>query len=406
LSYAWTALEPVRSVEADFEVIKAQNWDEFVEAATLFDAGKQNWLYADVDGNIGYVLPGLIPIRAGGDGTMPVPGWNDDYIWTGFVPYDELPKSFNPDKGYIATANNPQVRADEYEHYLGIYQDRGQRAQRIEDLIEELGDDISFEDIQRIQTDNYNYSADEVIRYLQDINFDNADLNDARDRLVAWDRQMVMDSGEAALASIYWVHLIAETYHDQLPEDLYPSGHTGDQDAFYHILQDVDNAWWDDIRTPNIVELRDEILERAFESAYEEAVDLMGDDYEKWRWGDLHRITYQNATLGRSGIGLIENIFNRGPFDTSGGVAVIQNTCWSVRSPYDVGCIPALRQVIDLGDLGNSQMIQNLGQSGHPMHRHYDDFIDPWRFFEYHPSNWDRASVESGDFDLLTLEPK
>jgi penicillin amidase len=120
----------------------------------------------------------------------------------------------------------------------------------------------------------------------------------------------------------------------------------------------------------------------------------------------MHQITYRNATLGNSGIGLIEGIFNRGPFSTSGSNAgVIQKTCWNINESFDVGCIPALRQVVDLGDLSNTTMIHNLGQSGHPMHEHYDDFIDPWRFFEYHPSNWTREDAEAGESDLLILEP-
>jgi penicillin amidase len=115
--------------------------------------------------------------------------------------------------------------------------------------------------------------------------------------------------------------------------------------------------------------------------------------------------TFRNATLGQSGIGVIEDIFNRGPYATNGSESVIQKTCWSANEPYEVDCIPALRQVIDLGDLSNSLMIHSVGQSGHPMHRYYDHFIDPWRNFEYHPSNWERGEAESGSSDTLILEP-
>ena len=111
LSFAWTALQPVRSVQAVMNVNKAQNWDEFVAALKYFEAGKQNWLYADTEGNIGYYMPGNVPIRAGGDGTMPVPGWNEAYRWTGFIPFDKLPHVLNPQQGFIAAPNNPQVRA-------------------------------------------------------------------------------------------------------------------------------------------------------------------------------------------------------------------------------------------------------------------------------------------------------
>jgi penicillin amidase len=176
-------------------------------------------------------------------------------------------------------------------------------------------------------------------------------------------------------------------------------------DTVYNLLQNPDSSWWDDVATVDAQESRDDILAKAFEDAYAEGVEIFGSDIEKWRWGSMHTITFRNATLGNCGIGLIENIFNRGPFETNGSESVVQKTCWSVNSGFEVGCIPALRQVIDLGDLSNSLMIQSVGQSGHPMHSHYDDFIDMWRNFQYHPSNWSRPDIESGGFDLLILEP-
>ena len=139
--------------------------------------------------------------------------------------------------------------------------------------------------------------------------------------------------------------------------------------------------------------------------AYTQGVDQFGEDLDGWRWGDLHTITFRNATLGSCGIGLIEDIFNRGPFATSGSETVIQKTCWDANEPFEVTCIPALRQVVDLGDLSNTLMIHSVGQSGHPMHRYYDHFIDAWRKFEYHPSNWLREDVEKGEHEVLILEP-
>lgn len=404
LTYAWTALQPIRSVEAVLGVIRAQDWEEFSEALRLFDAGKQNWLYADVDGNIGYIMPGKVPIRRGGDGSLPVPGWNDDYIWTGFIPYEELPRTFNPAQGFIATANNPQVRPGDYPYLISASQDRGQRAQRISELIQNDTDGVTLEDMLLIQTDNQSLSALEIIPYLKDLRFDDPLAGLARDRLLSWDGQMTMESSEAALFNIFWVHLLADTFNDQLPESRYRSGRHQDADVVYFLLQQADSGWWDDRTTPEI-ESRDDILVQAFQRAYAEGVDKFGADLSKWRWGDLHTIYYRHATLGSSGIGLIENIFNRGPFPTHGSESVVQKTCWSATSPYQVSCIPALRQVIDLGDLGNSRMIHSLGQSGHPMHPQYDNFIDTWRTFEYHPSNWLRLQAEAGSFDLLVLEP-
>ncbi|HSO28035.1 MAG TPA: penicillin acylase family protein, partial [Anaerolineales bacterium] len=148
LAYAWTALEPIRSAQAVLMVNRAQNWDEFYEALRYFDAGKQNWIFADIQGNIGYVMPGKVPVRAAGDGSLPVPGWTDEFIWTGFIPYEDLPHVFNPQQGYVATANNPQVRAEDYPYLLNVSHDRGQRAQRIVSLIENDRDGLTVDDMQ------------------------------------------------------------------------------------------------------------------------------------------------------------------------------------------------------------------------------------------------------------------
>lgn len=404
LTYAWTALKPMRTLQAVMKVNKAQDWDDFVDALAYFDAGKQNWLYADVDGNIGYVMPGKVPIRAGGDGTLPVPGWNDDYIWTGFIPYDELPRTFNPRQGYIVTANNPQLR-EEKPYLLNKEHDRGQRAQRITDMILTAEGKITVDMMKQFQTDTKNLSALEIIPYLSALQFENGDVSAARDRLLDWDAQMRMDSAETALYNIFWVHLIADTFNDQLPENQHLIGNHRTSDTFYFLLQQPDNDWWDDKDTPDVVEDRDAILQQAFEEAYADGVEQLGKNLDDWQWGELHKIYYQNATLGESGIGLIENIFNRGPYPVNGSETVVQKTCWNASKSYDVLCIPSLRQVIDLSNLSNTIMIQSVGQSGHPYSPHYDDFIDLWRNYEYHPSNWSRSDVEAGEYRELLLQP-
>ena len=405
LSYAWTALQPVDSLDGVLGVLRAQDWEEFGAAVEKFEAGKQNWLYADVDGNIGYIMPGIVPVRAGGDGTLPVPGWNDDYQWVGSIPYEEAPRVFNPASGYIINANNPQYREGDYPYLIAREQDRGQRAQRVIDLLEADSDSISLEDITAFQTDQKSLSALEIIPYLEGIAFSNEDIAGARDSLLEWDAQMGMESPQAALFNIFWRRLLEAVFHDQLSPEIAPYGGHAASDIVYFLLQEPDNPWWDDVRTPEMVERRDDILEAAFIKAWGEGYEMFGEYPGDWRWGDLHTITFRNSTLGNSGIGVIENIFNRGPYPTGGSESVIQKTCWSATKPYEVICIPALRQVIDLGDLGKSRMIHSLGQSGHPGHRYYDHFVDPWRFFEHHPSNWERADIEAGEHDLLRLEP-
>ena len=255
------------------------------------------------------------------------------------------------------------------------------------------------------QTDNGSISALEVIPYLEKLNFADGDAVSARDRLLTWDAVMDMESVEAIIFNYFWDEMQAQTFRDQLPERHWPYGGTNDADVIYHILKDSGSIWWDDVSTAG-VEDRDTILARSFEEGYTKAVNELGEDLEKWRWGELHTIVFDHPTLGQTGISLIDNIFNGGPDETGGSALVPQNTAWIARSEsFEVAWIPHIREVINLGNLGESWMIHQLGQSGHPMHAQYDNFVDKWRFFEYIPNNWQREDAEAGKSELLILEP-
>jgi penicillin amidase len=153
------------------------------------------------------------------------------------------------------------------------------------------------------------------------------------------------------------------------------------------------------------VETRDDILARALESGHAMGVEQLGADLSGWRWGAIHTTLFDNQTLGQSGIGLIERIFNRGPVATSGGESIVNATGWDATEPFDTDSVPSMRQIIDLGNLSNSLMMHTTGQSGHPGHRHYGDMIDPWRFIQYHATLWERAAVEANAESRLTLLP-
>ena len=221
-----------------------------------------------------------------------------------------------------------------------------------------------------------------------------------------WDGRMDSDSAAAAIYSFFWFHLVEETLKDQYPEKRWPPGSQGRlQNAFYYLLRDPENAWWDNNRTPDIREGRDDILVRAFGKGYREGLKELGKAVSSWKWGKIHKVEFRNQTLGRSGIGIVERIFNRGPFSVGGGSTQVSVMSWSFKKPFEVNHIQSMRQIIDLNDLSASLMIHTTGQSGHPGHRHYADFIKPWRKYQYHPNRWKRVDVEADSRNRLVLEP-
>ena len=196
-----------------------------------------------------------------------------------------------------------------------------------------------------------------------------------------------------------------ETFHDQYPRALQEAGRGRLLNALHYLLEDPDNPWWDDAGTPDIRETRDDILIRSFKQGYRAGVERLGKEYDSWKWGDIHRAEFRSPTLGESGIGLIERIFNRGPVAVPGGYTPVNRAGWDVEKPFDVKHIASMRLIVDLGDLGKSLTIHAPGQSGHPASRHYDDMIDPWRSVEYHPDFWSRSALEKGKPDRLVLNP-
>jgi len=402
LALSWTALKPGTIVRSVLMLNQAQDWDQFREALRYWDVPSQNFVYADVEGNIGYQAPGRIPIRDSGDGSVPVPGWTGKYEWVNYIPFDNLPRTYNPPEGYIVTANNAVVGPD-FRYFISMDWAPGYRAQRIGELIE-ADTSLSLEDIQTIQGDSSPISSQDILPYLLALSPSEAQMAQAVDLLRGWDGRAVRDSAGAALFESLRIHLIDCTFADELGEQLLIRTRGSLVVALANIMPNPNSHWFDDIATPE-VESRDEILLKALESAIEELTETLGRTMSNWRWGDLHTATFRNQSLGQSGIWPIEAIFNRGPVPVDGAYATVNNTGYSMNNPYDVISGPSFRQIVDLGDLGRSVSMHTTGQSGHPFHAHYDDMIDPWRNIEYHPMHWNRQLIETVAESHMTLTP-
>lgn len=404
IALKWTAFTVSSSFVAPWMMNTAQNWEEFREATRTARVPAQNLVYADVDGNIGYQAPGDIPIRKNGDGTLPVPGWSDDYEWTGAIPFDELPYTFNPAEGYIATANN-QAEPRGYPYLISNDYDLGYRANRIVEMIENAPGKIDLAYIQKMQGDNYDGGAPFILPHLLGMTFTASNLTEGLDTLKNWDYQASADSAPAAIYEVFWKNLLAETFNDDLPERYFPNGGDIWFEVTRKIVNEPNSFWWDDKSTTDKVETRDDIFTRAYEKAIAELEKTLGKDQSKWKWGNLHTSTFANGTLGQSGIFLIEDLFNRGPFPTSGGSDIVNATGWKASLGYEVTNVPSMRMIVDLGDLNNSLTVHTTGQSGHAYHPHYIDMAPLWAGIQYYPMWWEQESVINDSEGHLQLVP-
>ena len=403
IALKWTALAPSTPFKAIWGFDRAQGWDDFRDAARNFHVPAQNLLYADVEGNIGYQMPGDIPIRAKGDGTLPVPGWTDEYEWTGLIPFEDLPYTLNPEEGYIATANN-QVPPADYSDFITHDWDYGFRAQRIVDMIRNAPGKIDIAYIQSMQGDAFDANGPIFVPMLLSLKELPENQAEAQNLLKDWDYQDRAASGAAAVFNAFWRHFLQNTFNDQLPERYWPDGGSRWNEIMRHM--DGSSTWWDDVSTTDKVETREDIIRKSFEQGVAELEDIFGKDISSWNWGVMHASTFRNGTLGESGVGPIEALFNRGPYPTSGGEAIVNATGWSVRDGYETNWLPSMRMIVDLGDLTKSVTVHTTGQSGHAYSQHYADMAPLWAGIEYYPMYWSEQQVTSNTEGHLVLKPK
>ena len=406
IALEWTALKPSTPFEAVWGFDKAQNWDDFRTAARSFHVPAQNLIYADTSGNIGYQMPGDVPIRKSGDGRYPVPGWTGQYDWTGFIPFDQLPYTYNPAEGYIVTANN-QVAPNNYPYFITADWNYGFRANRIVNLIKGAPGKIDIAYIQKMQGDDYDSNAETFVPLLQQISNQFTD-NDATalNLLKNWDYQAKSDSSAAAIFEAFWSHLLSNTFDDDLPKKYWPDDSSQWNEVMRNLAKNPTDPFWDDKTTKNVVETRDDIIKKSWSEAVSELESKYGSDMTKWKWGEMHTATFQNQTLGTTGIGLIDSLFDRGPFPTSGGNNIVNATAWAnVGQDYTVTDLPSMRMIVDMSNLSNSLTVHTTGESGHAYNKHYDDMTAMWAAIQYYPMLWDQQTVIQQTEGHLQLTP-
>ncbi|NLF02975.1 MAG: penicillin acylase family protein [Anaerolineales bacterium] len=412
LALRWVSLEPDTIIEGLGTMACARNCVDFREALRHWTAPVQNTVYADVEGNIGYSFPGKVPIRAKGDGKLPVPGWSGEYEWMGYVPYEELPHVLNPAQGYIATANN-RVTTDEYPYFLGTDHCTVDRAQRIVELIE-AQEQIDIPYIQRMQFDQTSSRFRGVAQHLCDLAPDDAEAAAVLEMLRTWNGELAADSAAAAVVQVLVWRLstlmltgqlgdLTQRYIGAGPTPVLAEssimGHRA-MEWLQEALNEPACAWFD----LGHGEDRAACLKLALQETIEFLKRELGSCPEAWSWGGMHRITFGH-TLGR--VPLLARVFNRGPYPVGGNGSTVWATGVGLHELQNTAIVgPPFRFIADLGNLRNSMGLLAPGQSGHPGSPHYDDQVDAWFNQGYHPMLYAREDVEQAVEARLRLEPE
>jgi len=412
LALRWTSLEPDSMTRALLAMSRARNCLELREALRHWTAPVQNTVYADTGGNIAYSFPGKVPIRAQGDGSLPVPGWTGEYEWTGYVPFEELPHLYNPPQGYIATANN-RVVDDAYPYYLGREHSLGDRAQRIVELIR-AGKEIDVAYVRQMHFDLVSPTARIMAGYLGQLEVDDPQLAEVVDRMRAWDGQLAADSPAAAVQQVFMRRLIylalsdklgplTERYAGKGPTPLLAESSMFGARSWEWLLKTMEtphSPWWH----LGGSEGRDDVMRLALRETVDFLKAELGPDIDDWAWGKLHTLTYDHP-LGR--VKPLDRLLNRGPYPLGGDGTTVWATGASKHDLDSQGVIgPPFRFIADLGDLRNCQGLLAPGQSGQPGSRHYDDQAQAWFTGDYHPMLYARQDVEREAQARLRLLPQ
>ena len=399
-----------RWVDAAYGAMKSRSADELEKAFDTWTDRVNNYPYADVHGNFGYLFKGRIAIRGTENGWGPVPGWTGDHEWNGYIPNEELPRSKNPDTGWVVTCNQRVVGHD-YQHYLTNLYGTDYRARRIRDRIGKLvGSPASVDDMSSIHADTVSIPAQALTGAIINLNSLDGIYSSAAEILSKWDCDLKEDSSAAAIYAAS-----SRELNKQLAIAAYGSlagGVTGDE---------PDTGAEDQLRRqlkPDFIQrLGDGSLSDArygfdaaalVESAFKAGVDYLaarfGNELINWRWGDLHRTGHSHPLAGAFPDSA--DMLNPPKVEAAGDGDVP----WASGSPtpaeFAIKTGPINRYIHDPSNWINGRWIVPLGSSGHPASPHFSDQQDMWSKVETIPQLWDWDEIAGDAETKQRLMPK
>jgi penicillin amidase len=399
LALAWTALDPEnRSAQAGLHAALARDRDEFIHALRDFHAPQQNIIYADMEGHIGFIAPGWVPIRNTGNGRLPVPGWSGEYDWIGMVPFEALPHSLDPPSGVIVTANQRIVPAD-YPWFITDDWALPWRSRRIAEL---LGASVRHtpESFAAIQTDiRSGFAATLTPLLLARTSPATGVAEIAVGLLRGWNFAMAAGRPEPLIFAAWQRAFLRAMLADELGplyEDFSGIRANLTLDALTH-----HSPFCDDVTTERLEDCAS-LVNASLEVALAELASTYGDDPAAWRWGEAHRLSLNHRIFSR--LPVVHSLTGA-VLATNGGSFTVNAASYAAKgpAPYAQTAGPGYRAIYDLTPGAPSRVIQNAGQSGNPFSVYYDDLIALWHDGLTIPLTMTRTDIEVAA--RLVLQP-
>ena len=411
ISLCSKALQPNQMINGLFKLNSAENWDDFAKACQLLDAPPLNFVYADIENNIGLWVTGKMPIRRNGEGQLPVPGWTDEYEWIENIPPSHMPHLLNPKSGYVISCNN-RIIDENYPYFLSHSFMNGYRAKRIDELFKNKSK-ISIKDCMDLHVDFKSIPGKLILNgLLKDFKSAKPKAEKVLNVIKSWDGILDKDSIGGTVYQVFTYKLLRAIVEPKLGKKLTDKylgsgehplllptsellGHS--IPALIRIIQNGKSKWIKDSKSLLL------LIENTLIKTSQWLENNLGFESSKWIWGKLHTVSFQHGlTLGQE---LLAEIFNFGPYPIGGDTDTVCQTAFNPSSPYKATeWCPAIRLIIDLSDLDNSKVILPPGQSGVLGSEHYSDMINSWLNGDYVPLFWSEEKINKNKIHQLTLK--
>ncbi len=378
LALRWTAAEPGMLQYPFLDIDRAQNWREFTAAIARLPGPGSNFVYADVDGNIGYHAAGALPRRRNYRGDVPVDGTSGNFEWDGYIPFDELPSVYNPPGGLIVSANQ-NTFPENFPYPVNGNFAPPYRAQQIRAMLA-ARNGWRAQDLLAVQKDIYSafshFLAGQLVGAYEKRNAHNPGLEPAVGLLRAWNGQMDKDMAAPFLITLAFQHVrrtIAE--NASAAAGLAYEFNMGPA-VVERLLRERPAGWFGDY---------DEMLLRVLADAVEEGRRIQGRDPARWHYGDYLRIPINNPVLHE--VPLVGKYFDIGPVPMSGSSTTVKQTTRALA--------PSMRMNADLGDWESSLLNIPIGQSGQILSSHYKDQWEDYYNARSYPMQFGKVDVKS-----------
>jgi len=397
LALRWVGSEPGSAgYLGSLSMDRAQNWQQFEAAMERWKVPSENIVYADTAGNIGEHSTGLAPLRKNWTGLLPVPG-SGAYEWSGFVPTTELPHSFNPPAGFVATANHKMI-PDKYPYQVGFEWAAPFRIRRITEVLShgrDSGHKFDTADIGRLQSDVSSLPARELVGLLRGATKGNSDA--AVQLMLGWDGTLQQDSPAAMLYEIWVGELTTAMVHQAAPESVWNVVAAFPLTLVLRHLSQPSVP----VFGPKPGAARDQLLLDTFHAAWENLRKQQGPDPQQWSWGPAHAVRFRHPLDRQAGA---EPTMDLGPVPRPGDEYTVNATGFYGES-FAQTSGASYREIMDLSDWDLSLAVNVPGQSGQPGAVHYGDLLPLWSEGRYFPLLYSRSAVEKETTDTLVLEP-